>query len=112
MHSIKPSRNHFLDALRSGKISPLSVELDLPGLTPLQALEAVRREGYPVLLESARVNDRIGRYSFVTADPYLIFKSRGDDVELSLPVAPKGKYGRRASMNRKPLVKLRELLAN
>jgi anthranilate/para-aminobenzoate synthase component I len=112
MHSIKPSKNYFLDALRSGNILPLSVELALPGLTPLAALEAVRREGYPVLLESARVNDKTGRYSFVTADPYLIFKSRGDDVELSLPKTPAGKYGRRASMHRKPLVKLRELLAN
>jgi len=112
MHSIKPSKNEFLDALRSGKIPPLFAELDLPGLTPLSALEAIRGEGYPVLLESARVNDKIGRYSFVTADPYLIFKSRGDAVELSLPVTPAGKYGRRASMNRKPLVKLRELLGN
>ncbi len=112
MHLIKPSKDEFLDALRSGKILPLSAELDPPGLTPLSAFEAVRREGYPVLLESARVNDKVGRYSFVTADPYLIFKSRGDDVELSLPVTPTGKYGRRASMKRKPLVKLRELLAN
>ncbi len=91
---------------------PLSVELALPGLTPLSALGVIRRKGYPVLLESARVNDKTGRYSFVTADPYLIFKSRGDDVELSLPKTPTGKYGRRASMKRKPLVKLRELLAN
>lgn len=112
MDTIKPSKNEFLDALQSGKIPPLSAELDLPGLTPLAALEALRGEGYPVLLESARKNDRIGRYSFVTADPYLIFRSRGDVVELSLPATPVGKYGRRASMNRKPLVKLRELLAN
>jgi len=112
MDTIKPSKNEFLVALQSGKIPPLSAELDLPGLTPLAALEALRGEGYPVLLESARKNDKIGRYSFVTADPYLIFKSRGDVVELSLPATPVGKYGRRASMNRKPLVKLRELLAN
>ena len=112
MDTIKPSKNEFLEALQSGEMLPLSAELDLPGLTPLAALEAFRGEGYPVLLESARMNDRIGRYSFVTADPYLIFKSRGDVVELSLPSTPLGKYGRRASMNRKPLVKLRELLAN
>jgi anthranilate/para-aminobenzoate synthase component I len=112
MHTIRPSKKYFLDALGSGEILPLSAELELPGLTPLSALEAVREKGYPVLLESARVNDKIGRYSFVTADPYLIFKSRGDKVELSLPVTPAGKYGRRATMNRKPLVKLRELLAN
>jgi len=112
MNTIKPSKKEFLDALGSGKILPLSAELDLPGLTPLSVLEALRREGYPVLLESARKNDKIGRYSFVSADPYLIFKSRGDVVELSLPATPAGKYGRRASMNRKPLVKLRELLSN
>ncbi len=112
MDSIKPTKKYFLEAIRSGKILPISVELGLPGLSPLSALEAIRGEGHPVLLESARVNDRIGRYSFVAADPYLIFKSRGDEVELSLPVTPAGKYGRRASMNRKPLVKLRELLAN
>lgn len=112
MNTIKPSKKEFLDALGAGKILPLAVELDLPGLTPLSAHEALRREGHPVLLESARKNDKIGRYSFVSADPYLIFKSRGDTVELSLPATPAGKYGRRASMNRKPLVKLRELLSN
>jgi hypothetical protein len=37
MHTIKPSKNYFLDALRSGNILPLSVELALPELTPLSA---------------------------------------------------------------------------
>jgi aminodeoxychorismate synthase component I len=112
MNTITPSKKSFLDAIRSGKILPLSAEIDRPELTPLSALETFRTDGYPVLLESARKNDKIGRYSFVTADPYLIFKSRGDVVELSLPATPAGKYGRRASMNRKPLVKMRELLSN
>jgi aminodeoxychorismate synthase component I len=80
--------------------------------TPVGVLEALRTERFPVLLESARTNDRIGRYSFVAADPYLIFRSRGDAVELDLPATPAGKYGKRATMKRKPLVKLRELLAN
>ncbi len=58
------------------------------------------------------MNERTGRYSFVTADPYLIFRSKGDEVELSLPATPQGKYGRRATMHRRPLQKLRELMAN
>jgi len=93
-------------------ILPLSAEIDATRLTPLAALEAVRADGFPVLLESARVNDKTGRYSFVASDPYLIFTSRGEDVELSLPATPAGKYGKRASLQRKPLVKLCELLAN
>jgi anthranilate/para-aminobenzoate synthase component I len=112
MNRITPSKDEFLGRLGAGTVLPLAAELDIPGMTPLAALEALRRDGYPVLLESARVNDRIGRYSFVTADPYLIFRSRGDAVELILPATPAGKYGRRAAMKRKPLVKLRELLNN
>ena len=112
MDRIIPSKEKFLLEVRSGAVMPLAVELDAPGLTPLAALEALRTAGHAVLLESARVNDRIGRYSFVTADPYLVFKSRGDEVELILPQTPAGKYGRRAATRRQPLLKLRELLNN
>jgi len=112
MKDIHPSKSEFLREVRKGTILPLAAELDLPGFTPLAALEAVRPLGYPVLLESARVNDKTGRYSFVTADPYLVFRSRGDTVELSLPLTPAGKYGRRASMKRDPIAKLRGLMSN
>jgi para-aminobenzoate synthetase component 1 len=111
MVSIRPSKEAFLEATRRETILPLSVGLG-PGLTPLAAVERLRVFGHPALLESARVNEKTGRYSFVTADPYLIFRSTGDTVELSLPAAPTGKYGRRATMKRKPLQKLRELMAN
>jgi len=112
MPMIKPTKTEFLDTVRSGNILPLYSEIDAPGLTPLMVFKALRTGNYPMLLESARINDKIGRYSFVAAEPYLIFKSRGENVELSLPETPTGKYGKRASLNRKPLVKLRELLAN
>lgn len=112
MNAIRPLKKEFLASARSGDILPLSVELDAPALTPLAALDVLRAGGFPALLESARVNGKIGRYSFVTAGPYLIFRSKGDSVELDLPATPKGKYGRRATMKRKPLPKLRELLSN
>jgi anthranilate/para-aminobenzoate synthase component I len=113
MDTIEPSKKEFLDSFqKSGKILPLYVEFDAPAITPLGAFDALKTKGFPVLLESARVSDRTGRYSFVTADPYLIFKSRGDSIELDLPATPAGKYGKRAAMKRKPLVKLRELLSN
>jgi len=112
MKIITPSQTDFLASLRSGKFIPLAYELDAEELTPLAALECLRSYGYAVMLESARVHEQIGRYSFVTADPYLIFKSKGDTVELILPKAPAGKYGTRASMKRKPLEKLRELIRN
>ncbi|HAK60931.1 MAG TPA: aminodeoxychorismate synthase component I [Nitrospiraceae bacterium] len=112
MSTIRPSKTDFLDNVRKGKLFPLSTELEYKRLTPLDALRSVCEDGYPVLLESARTNEKIGRYSFVTADPYLIFASRGDDVELRLPETPKGKFGNRVSLQKKPLSKLRELMAN
>ena len=112
MKLIQPTKAVFLESIKRGTILPLYAEIDQPGLSPLASLEAVQAAGHPVLLESARVNEKAGRYSFVTADPYLIFSSKGDTVDLSLPAKPKGKYGRRASMKRKPLLKLRELMSN
>jgi anthranilate/para-aminobenzoate synthase component I len=112
MDTIVPSKQEFLDAARSGRVLPLHAVIDRPALTPVAALKALRSRGHAVLLESARVNERTGRYSFVTAEPYLIFRSKEDNVELSLPATPTGKFGRRATVNKKPLLKLRELLAN
>ena len=112
MDQIQPTKETFVSAARQGKIIPLSAPIGRPDLSPLDALAVVKHAGHPVLLESARVHEKIGRYSFVTAEPYLIFRSTGETVELSLPATPRGKYGRRATMNRKPLMKLRELMAN
>jgi aminodeoxychorismate synthase component I len=112
MKKTMPSREEFLSAIQTGSIVPLHAELDAGAVTPLSALHALRPLGHPVLLESARVNQRTGQYSFVTADPYLIFRSQGDTVDLNWTVAPEGKYGKRASLKRKPLPKLRELMAN
>lgn len=112
MNAVRPSKEEFFQSLKRGKMRPLFVETDRPDISPLAALETVRAQGYPVLLESARLNEKIGRYSFVTADPYLLFRSKGETVDLSLPFVPEGKYGRRASLNRKPLLKLRELMGN
>ena len=112
MTSIRPTKEAFLEGARQGTILPLSLEIGHPDLTPVAALEIVRTAGYSALLESARVNEKTGRYSFVTADPYLIFRSKGDTIELSLPATPAGKYGRRATMKRRPLQKLRELMSN
>jgi aminodeoxychorismate synthase component I len=110
--NIRPQKDDFLAAVSQGRIVPLSAEIDATAIAPVDALEALRPMGRPVLLESVRVNEKIGRYSFVTADPYLEFRSKGDTVDLNWPAAPKGRYGKQASLKRRPIVKLRELLSN
>src|SRR4030067_3776863 len=99
MKNIQPSKSDFLERAKQGKILPLYAELDLPSLTPLAALEAFGSSRPAALLESARVNEKTGRYSFVTAEPDLIFRSRGDDGELEMPATPAGRIGSSASMH-------------
>jgi len=93
-------------------ITPIALEFDPAQFPPLAVLEALRPLGHAALLESVRVHGKIGRYSFVSADPYLIFRSRGESIDLHWTVAPEGKYGKRAAVTRKPLAKLRDLMAN
>ncbi len=101
-----------MESLQNGTILPLYSEFDPARCSPRDALGLFDSSQPRALLESARVNDKTGRYSFVAGDPYLVFRSRGRDVELSLPATPRGKYGRRVTMQRKPLEKLRELMSN
>lgn len=69
-------------------------------LTPAQAYQALRGLSYPLLLESAMVHPEIGRYSFVAADPFLVFTVRGEQGLVDDEVQPG-----------QPLQILRELLA-
>jgi para-aminobenzoate synthetase component I len=54
--------------------SPLAREI--PWLDPLAAFAAVRDLPWPVLLDSARVDPRLGRWSYVAADPFLRLTSK------------------------------------
>jgi anthranilate/para-aminobenzoate synthase component I len=112
MSTVFPPKEEFLCRIAKGELLPLAFEIAGQSITPLSALEALRPGGNPVLLESCRTHEAIGRYSFVASEPYLTFKSHGNDIELILPKTPQGKFGKHAATKRPPLVKLRELLQN
>lgn len=69
-------------------ISLLYKEVDSRDLTPINAYERIRFQGslhgrkYSFLLESASGQVKTGRYSFIGTDPYLIFKSKGKEIEI------------------------------
>ena len=64
-------------ALHRPRLASAPDDLDPPG-----ALERLRDAGAPWLLESALPLRGSGRYSFAGADPYLILRARGLDVEI------------------------------
>lgn len=49
---------------------------------PLALLASLRDQGYPWLLDSAMQDARLGRFSFVGADPYLLLRTWGSEAEL------------------------------
>jgi len=50
--------------------------------TPLSFFKRLERNRYAFLLESVEGSERWARYSFLGTHPYLVFKSRGTDVEI------------------------------
>ena len=75
---------------------PAPDDLDPPG-----ALERLRDAGAPWLLESALPMRGIGRFSFAGADPYLILRARGRDLEIECRRAVyEGLVGRNVSRAR------------
>jgi para-aminobenzoate synthetase component 1 len=49
---------------------------------PIEALTHFLDAPYPTLLHSALVRPGLGRYSYVTADPFLVVRSKGRHVEI------------------------------
>lgn len=78
-------------------------EIPLRGLTPQSAFERLRSGRYSFLLESASRPIRTGRYSFVGTGPFLVFKSKGREIEIT-------KNGEKRLVYDSPLKILRELI--
>ncbi len=56
-------------------------ELEFP-LDPVEATYGFLDADYPILLDSALLRPGLGRYSYLTADPFLVMRSKGRAVEL------------------------------
>jgi len=81
------------------------VEEMSPAPDPVRCCEALEGQPYRLFLDSASTASRFGRYSFLTADPVAIVRSRGVEVEcLDLQT------GARREISGDPLVVLRELV--
>lgn len=56
---------------------------ELPGwLSPLEAFDRLYQEPHAVFLDSGMDPQRLGRFSFIGVDPFLVMKSRGREVSI------------------------------
>lgn len=69
--------------LKSARPLPIYKVIKNGGIDPLSAFESIEKGRYSFLLESIKGSKKTGRYSFVGTDPYLIFKSKGNLIEIA-----------------------------
>ncbi|MBU0759544.1 MAG: anthranilate synthase component I [Candidatus Omnitrophica bacterium] len=77
-----PSKKEFLKLAKRANVIPVYGEILGDQLTPVSAFLSVRND-YSYLLESVEGEEKIARFSFIGIEPSLIFKSKGNSVELT-----------------------------
>ncbi len=81
---IRPSLEDFRSLAKAGTLVPVYREVVADLETPVSAyLKIARNQPYSFLLESVAQADRIGRYSFLGANPAVVIKSRGRQVTIT-----------------------------
>jgi len=78
-----PDLKTFAECARRGNVVPVCKPVLADMLTPVSAyLRLARNRPYSFLLESVEGGERVGRYTFLGADPYMVLRVRGQQVEM------------------------------
>jgi anthranilate synthase component 1 len=77
-----PSLEQFVEKAREGNLIPVYREILADMETPVSAFRKLEGWGHAFLLESVEGGDRIGRYSFLGGNPFLVLKTKGRQVEI------------------------------
>ncbi|MBA4397568.1 MAG: anthranilate synthase component I, partial [Syntrophus sp. (in: bacteria)] len=75
-----PDLETFKKLSKEGNVIPVYREILADMETPVTALMKLREKSHVFLLESVEGGEKWARYSFVGADPRLIFEVSGDEV--------------------------------
>ncbi len=100
-----PSYGEFLESLERGNLVPVWEEVLADCDTPVSVFRKMDRPGYSFLLESVEGGEKWARYSFVGANPSVIFRSKGKRIEIERAGSPTETFAG------DPLDALRDLLA-
>ncbi len=85
MPSHRPSFEEFVRQAETTNAACVPVYREITGdaLTPVSAFKRIERGLPSFLFESVIGGEKVGRYSFLGADPFLIFEARGRNVVLT-----------------------------
>ena len=78
-----PDLSSFLELARQGNLVPVWKVLAADLETPVSAyLKLAEGREYAFLLESVEGGERIGRFTYVGAEPFMTVTARGEDIEI------------------------------
>lgn len=83
MMEYAPSRKEFGRLSKKGNLIPVYAEITADLETPVSAFMKIDRGDYSFLLESVEGGEKIARYSFLGSGPSLVFRSKGDVIEIT-----------------------------
>ena len=79
---ISPSLDEFKNMLKSGNLIPVWEEILADFDTPVSAFKKIETGPYSFLFESVEGGEKWGQYSFLGSDVSVIFRSKGDQIEI------------------------------
>lgn len=102
----KPTKEEFVALSKKGNLIPVYKEILADMETPVSAYLKICDSDFAFLLESVEGGENLGRYSFLGSDPSLVFKSKGQNIELIYNCSEQESY----IADGKPLYELRKIL--
>lgn len=102
-----PDKEQFHEKANKGNLIPVYREILADMETPVSAFKKIADDRHAFLLESVEHGDNIGRYSFLGANPQVIFSSKGHNIEISYASGRKESFS-----DPMPLDRLRDLMSN
>src|SRR5258708_20469004 len=88
--ALLPPEEQFEQLAREGyNLIPVAHEIAADLETPVSAFLKTARGDYSFLLESVRGGEKWGRYTFLGSDPSIVFRARGNRLDIIRPRSPR-----------------------
>ncbi|MFH0754973.1 MAG: anthranilate synthase component I [Candidatus Omnitrophota bacterium] len=102
----------FLKYAKQGNLVPVFQEIYGDLETPVAAyMKLAAKSKYSFLLESVEGGEKLARYSFLSNDPELVFKTKGHQAEI-IHFGPKSSRIEKHTFERSPLELVRKLITH